>query len=358
MISETTHQLLRQDARRLEGVQDESVHLVVTSPPYPMIEMWDDCFRSQSDAAGAALDVLNGQAAFEAMHQVLDPVWSELFRVLVPGGFACVNIGDAARTIGGDFSLYSNHARILNFCVGLGFLNLPAVIWRKQTNAPNKFMGSGMLPAGAYVTLEHEWVLILRKGGKRVFSSAADKARRGESAFFWEERNQWFSDVWFDLKGARQAMGPNKERERSGAFPFELAWRLIHMYSLQGDLVLDPFAGTGTTMAAAACAGRNSLGIERDASLCESARARMNQDLPSVGQEAARERLRRHWNFIADRTGSHGADAFKHKHDSGAFEVVTRLEKSLIVPVPTAVEETGPDSWRALLREADFLADS
>lgn len=67
----------------------------------------------------------------------------------------------------------------------LGFSALPAVPWREQTNAPNTFMGSGMMPPGAYVTLEHEYVLVLRKGNKKAFKDTQDLQRRRESAFFW-----------------------------------------------------------------------------------------------------------------------------------------------------------------------------
>ena len=125
-------------------------------------------------------------------------------------------------------------------------------------------MGSGMLPAGAYVTLEHEFILILRKGNKRNFVTEADKKRRKQSAFFWEERNLWFSDVWEDLKGTKQNNIAKEIRERSGAFPFELPYRIINMFSVKEDAILDPFLGTGTTMAAAMATGRNSIGVEID----------------------------------------------------------------------------------------------
>ena len=160
----------------------------------------------------------------------------------------------------------SSCTRILTRCLSLGFDILPAVLWRKQTNAPNKFMGSGMLPAGAYVTLEHEFILIMRKGSKRRVESPREKRVRRESAFFWEERNRWFSDVW-DFKGTRQALGHPDLRERSAAFPFELPFRLINMYSMRGDTVLDPFVGTGTTVLAAMAGGRHSIGVDIDETL-------------------------------------------------------------------------------------------
>jgi DNA modification methylase len=197
----TTHKIIFGNAADMHEIQNKSVDLVVTSPPYPMIAMWDEIFSKQNPAIGDALKKEDGKTAFELMHQELDKVWNEVYRVLKAGGFACINIGDATRTIGGEFKLYPNHARILSRCLELGFSPLPEILWRKQINAPNKFMGSGMWPAGAYVTLEHEFILILRKGGKRQFNTLEEKLCRRESSYFYEERNTWFSDVWQDLQG-------------------------------------------------------------------------------------------------------------------------------------------------------------
>ena len=241
----TSHRILFKNASDLSELADQSIDLMVTSPPYPMIEMWDEIFSLQNSAIKNALEQKDGKTAFELMHQELDKVWSETFRVLKEGGFACINIGDATRKIDSEFELYPSHSRILQNCLKLGFSALPEILWRKQTNAPNKFMGSGMLPAGAYVTLEHEFILILRKGGKREFKTSEEKLKRMQSAFFWEERNLWFSDVWEDLKGAKQNKIHREIRERSGAYPFELPYRIINMFSLRGDTVLDPFLGPG-----------------------------------------------------------------------------------------------------------------
>ena len=141
---------------------DSSVDLVVTSPPYPMIEMWDEIMSNQNPYIKEALEDHRPELAFELMHKELDVVWKECYRVVKDGGFICINIGDATRTIDGEFRLYNNHSRITQYCTSLGLTNLPNIIWRKQTNAPNKFMGSGMLPCGAYITLEHEYILIFR----------------------------------------------------------------------------------------------------------------------------------------------------------------------------------------------------
>ena len=163
----TNHKVYFGSSSNMNELSDSTIDLMVTSPPYPMIEMWDEIFSKQNPAIGEALQEENGNKAFELMNKELDKVWKEVYRVLIDGGFACINIGNATRKIGDEFKLYSNHSRILEYCISLGFSSLPEILWRKQTNAPNKFMGSGMLPAGAYVTLEHEHILILRKGNKR-----------------------------------------------------------------------------------------------------------------------------------------------------------------------------------------------
>lgn len=334
----TTHEHRFGDCcRRMEDIPDESVHLVVTSPPYPMIDMWDPIFSSQSREAASCLKRLDGPGAFAAMHAILDTVWLQLSRVLKPGGFACINIGDATRTIGDKFSLFPNHARIIQAATDMGFSVLPCILWRKPTNAPNKFMGSGMLPAGAYVTLEHEYILILRKGNRRVFRTAEEKQIRRESAIFWEERNQWFSDVWFDLTGSRQKLDDSAARKRSGAFPFILAYRLINMYSVRGDLVLDPFSGTGTTMAAAMAAGRNSLAYEIDPSL-EMIISRIPDRIIDLACRLNQERLAAHQAFIRDRIETKEPPG--HTNTYYGFPVITRQERDLILKDPVSAART------------------
>ena len=319
----------------------DHVDLVVTSPPYPMIEMWDPVFTAQDPEIARALEKGEGIKAFEAMHKILDRIWLECFRVLKPGGFACINIGDATRSVRDEFCLYTNHARILSSLLHMGFSPLPCIIWRKQTNAPNKFMGSGMLPAGAYVTLEHEYILILRKGGKRLFKTAGDKKARHQSALFWEERNTWFSDVWLDIKGTVQATGNKAARQRSGAYPFDLAYRLINMYSVKNDLVLDPFLGTGTTMAAAMASARNSLGYERDQSFEGVIRETAAAILPPA-REMIRSRLVSHLQFAAKRMEE--KKPMKHHNRPYGFPVITAQEKELIINTPIGIKDPGP-SW-------------
>ena len=327
----TNHKVVFGNAKNMKAVSSESVDLMVTSPPYPMIEMWDEMFAQQGSSVKTALKKDDGQSAFELMHQVLDPVWKEVYRVLKFGGFACINIGDATRTINGNFVLYPNHMRILKSALELGFSALPCILWRKQTNAPNKFMGSGMLPAGAYVTLEHEYILILRKGPKREFNKEEDKKIRRESAIFWEERNNWFSDVWFDVKGTPQALNDKDSRRRSAAYPFEVVYRVINMYSAKGDIVLDPFLGTGTTTAAAIASGRNSMGYEIDPAMEKSVDRIMDAILES-SKQFIRKRLARHMEFVVNRLKTNYM--FKYGNTYYGFPVMTAQEKELIINDP------------------------
>jgi len=190
----TSHKIYFEAAKDLQSIKDESIDLIVTSPPYPMIEMWDDIMGKQNPAIQKALQNGEGMTAFELMHKELDKTWKVCYRVLKEGGIACINIGDATRTLDGNFALYPNHARVIQSFSGIGFQCLPHIIWQKPTNAPNKFMGSGMLPPNAYVTLGYEFILIFRKGNKRTLK-ASEKANRKRSAYFWEERNQWFTDI-------------------------------------------------------------------------------------------------------------------------------------------------------------------
>lgn len=340
---QTTHRVFFGPAQQtLTHLPDQSVDLVVTSPPYPMIEMWDESFSAQNEQIGDALRTADPEGAYVLMHEVLDQVWKQVVRLVRPGGFVCINIGDATRTLGDSFRLYPNHSRIINFFLQNGFQNLPNIIWRKPTNAPNKFMGSGMLPAGAYVTLEHEYILVFRKGGKRLFSTELEKRRRAESAYFWEERNQWFSDVW-EFRGTGQKLVGGLARERSGAYPFELPYRLINMFSLRDDTVLDPFAGTGTTLLAAVATERNSIGCEYEGSFESTIADMLGPDKLPLLTKIVRDRLAAHRTFIENRLEQNYE--FKHMNAPFGFPVMTSQETQLTLHYPTAIESVEAGKW-------------
>ncbi len=338
---QTKHIFFAGDARDLKQIPDNSIELMVTSPPYPMIEMWDETFSNLNPEIAEKLSLNEGFRAFELMHCELDKAWKEVFRVLKKGGIACINIGDATRSLGSNFSLYPNHSRILESCRKIGFSSLPSIIWRKETNSPNKFMGSGMLPPGAYVTLEHEHILILRKKTKREFNTPEEKKTRRESAFFWEERNNWFSDVWLNLKGTRQKIAKNDLRKRSGSFPFELAYRLVSMFSVKGDNILDPFAGLGTVMLAAMCSERNSISIDIEENLRKTA-LEIALDFKSQGNQYIKKRVEKHLDFVRERNLL--GKTFKYQNYNHDFPVITRQEREIKFNIMEKIEHEEDNS--------------
>lgn len=337
----TIHKIFYKNSSKMSELEDNSIDLVVTSPPYPMIEMWDELFFSINSKIKDAIEGNELLLAYSLMHEELDRTWAEINRVIKPGGIICINIGDATRKIGDTFQLFPNHATIINFFQFLGYQILPCVIWRKQTNKPNKFMGSGMLPPNAYVTLEHEYILIFRKTGNREFLPNQVHNRRA-SSYFWEERNIWFSDVWFDLLGTTQKISNNGTRDRSAAFPFDLAYRLINMYSVYNDTVLDPFLGTGTTTIAAMCTGRNSFGYEINQNFTGIIKDKIT-DIIELSRNIVKTRLNSHIQFIKGREAQN--KDIKHKSLIYGFPVITSQEIEIFIPVVEKVEEIN-DSFR------------
>ena len=313
-------------SQKMSQLQDHSVDLVVTSPPYPMIEMWDGIMSAQNSAIKESLDANQPRQAFELMHQELDKVWSECWRVLKNGSFLCINIGDATRSVNGEFALYNNNTRIIQACERLGFVNLPNILWKKTTNAPNKFMGSGMLPCGAYVTLEHEWILIFRKGAKREYKTDVEKDARRECAYFWEERNVWFSDIW-EITGVRQTIDNAPSRSRNASFPIELPYRLINMFSQKGDMVLDPFMGLGTTAIASILCERNSVGYEIDGNLMPLLLSTFQTVSMVKANHIIHERYKRHLSFVAEREKAN--KEVKYENHKLSCKVMTAQETEL-----------------------------
>ncbi len=251
------------DSRRMTEVTGESVHLVVTSPPYPMVSIWDGLFDEVS------------ATTYDLMHEYLNQTWREVARVLIQGGIACINIGDATRTRDGVFHLYPNHSRVIENFETMGFITLPYILWKKPTTKPHykgkgAFLGSGFLPPNAYVTIDMEYVLIFRKGSPRTFP--AKDPMRYKSRFSKKQRDEWFSQVW-TVPGARQSI-TGVER-RIASFPDEIPRRLISMFSILDDVVLDPFLGSGTTLKAAIGLGRGFVGYEKQTQMKDIIRERV-----------------------------------------------------------------------------------
>lgn len=195
-------------------------------------------------------DKLFGTTDFETQHKMLDSTWKECYRILVPGGICCINIGDATRTVGGNFCCYPNYARVLIKCRRIGFTPLIPILWKKISNRPNAFLGSGFLPPNAYVSQDCEYIIIMRKGRLRKFP--AKDSNRIKSRFIKSQRDLWFQQLW-QIPGAKGA-------KSTSAFPEAIPSRLIRMFSVIGDTVVDPFSGTGTVRKVAKHLNRNFVG--------------------------------------------------------------------------------------------------
>ena len=270
MVDTPDHRVIMGDSRRMKELTDESVALAVTSPPYPIVSIWDDFVREES------------ATSYNEMHDYLKQIWKELARVLLPGGIACINIGDATRTTDGVFHLYPNHSRVIEAFEQLGLVTLPYILWKKPTTKPRykgkgAFLGSGFLPPNAYVTLDMEYILIFRKGGLRTFPPK--DPLRYRSKFTKNERDEWFSQVW-TVTGTRQSH--EDLQRRSAAFPEEIPRRLIRMFSVEQDLVLDPFLGTGTSLKCAMDLNRRFVGYEKLWTLSGIIRERIGQRASQV----------------------------------------------------------------------------
>lgn len=258
----TNHVLWLGDARRATSVDDNSVHLVVTSPPY-----WN--LKEYPEVAGQ----LGNMPHYDLFLTELDHVWRECFRVLVPGGRLICVVGDVClsrRKNRGRHTVVPLHAAIQERCRTIGFDNLAPIIWHKIANASYEVEnGSGFLgkpyEPNAVIKNDIEFILMERKpGGYRSPSVAA----RVLSVISSENHAKWFQQIWTGLTGA-------STRNHPAPYPLELAERLIRMFSFVGDTVLDPFLGTGTTSVSAAKWGRNSIGFEIDKDFHEFARKRL-----------------------------------------------------------------------------------
>jgi site-specific DNA-methyltransferase (cytosine-N4-specific) len=214
----------------MSELKDSSIHLVATSPPYSMIQKWDDMFLKQTGRTEPI-----GKASFIWQHALLKKVWKECYRVLIDGGILCVNIGDATRSIDKEFLCYPNYSMTTNQLYEIGFSTLIPIMWKKISNRPNSFLGSGFLPPNAYISQDIEYIIVARKGRLRQFKSKEQKQLRNESKITKEERDLWFSQLW-QIPGNRGA-------KIDSSWNMEVPNRLVQMFSVKNDIVLDPFCG-------------------------------------------------------------------------------------------------------------------
>jgi modification methylase len=265
----TVHHLRRGDARDLSAIHDESVHLVLTSPPYWTLKE----YRESAAQLGHVED-------YDEFLAELDKVWQHCFRILVPGGRLICVVGDVClsrRENGGRHTVVPLHASIQEHCRKIGFDNLAPIIWHKISNAAYEVDGgSGFLgkpyEPNAVIKNDIEFILMERKpGGYR----APDISTKILSLISAENHKKWFQQIWTGLTGASTKHHP-------APYPTELAERLVRMFSFVGDTVLDPFLGTGTTTIAAAKWGRNSFGFEIDSHYFQLAQTRVREETSSL----------------------------------------------------------------------------
>lgn len=269
----TRHYLINSDSRDLFYIKDESVHLVITSPPYWNLKKYNE----NPDQMGHIND-------YEEFLHELAKVFKETHRILVPGGRLVCVVGDVclSRRNNGRHLVMPLHADIQVICRKLGLDNLNPIIWHKISNAKfeantsAKFLGKPYEP-NAIIKNDIEYILMQRKpGGYRKPSDIQRKL----SMIPKDKFDLWFKQIW-NIPG-------ESTRKHPAPYPLELANRLVKMFSFVGDLVLDPFCGSGTTMLAAMQAGRNSIGIEIDPEYCDTIENRINNNSLSNTSEFLR----------------------------------------------------------------------
>jgi DNA modification methylase len=254
------------DARAMNFLAPESVHLVVTSPPYWVLKEYD------------ATDGQMGYIAdYEEFLRELDRAWASCLRALVPGGRLVCVVGDVClsrRKNGGVHEVVPLHASIQEHCRALGFTNLAPIIWHKIANAVYEAAGNGggflgkPYEPNSVIKNDIEFILMERKPGGYRTPSADERLLSVVSA---ENHRRWFQQIWTGVTGASTKAHP-------APYPLELAERLVRMFSFVGDTVLDPFMGTATTNLACAQWGRNSIGVEVSEQYFEMAARRLDRE--------------------------------------------------------------------------------
>ena len=241
----TNHKIIIGDSREMTEVDEKSVHLIITSPPYWQLKDY-----------GSA-DQIGFNDSYEDYINNLNLVWAECYRVLQDGCRLCINIGDQfARSVYyGRYKVIPIRTEIIKFCETLGFDYMGAIIWQKPTTMNTTggatVMGSFPYPRNGIIKIDYEFILIFKKPGD---SPKVSKEIKEQSKLSKEEWNEYFSGHW-NFNGEKQI-------QHLAMFPEELPKRLIKMFSFVGDTVLDPFLGSGTTILAAKNLNRNSVGYE------------------------------------------------------------------------------------------------
>ncbi len=259
ICEENVNKIFCKTSEKMEELPDNSVHLMVTSPPYNVGKEYDRNLTLQE------------------YREFLSRVWKEVYRVLVPGGRVCINIANLGRK-----PYIPLHAFIIEDFIKLGFLMRGEIIWNKaSTSSPSTAWGSWRSAKNPVLRDIHEYILVFSKD---TFSRANPENRR--STLTKEEFLEYTKSVWtFGAESARKVGHP-------APFPVELPLRCIKLYTFEGEVVLDPFMGSGTTAIAALMTNRNYVGYEIEEEYVKLAEERIGKFLDSKKQRKLTEVLR------------------------------------------------------------------
>jgi len=242
---EKLNKIFQKSSEKMAELPDNSVHLMVTSPPYNVGKEYDD------------------DLTLKEYLQLLENVFKETKRVLVPGGRVCINIANVGRK-----PYIPLHSHIINIMLKEGFLMRGEVIWNKAASAgTSTAWGSWKSASNPTLRDVHEYILIF---SKETFSRK--KKDKGDS-ITKEEFLDYTKSIWdFSAVSAKKIGHP-------APFPEELPYRCIQLFTFKGDVVLDPFMGSGQTALAAIKAKRNFVGYDISKDYCKLANTRIEKEL-------------------------------------------------------------------------------